>query len=73
MTNCVSCFDMFQCLSTYDTVHKIGQWYSLHAGKVLLILKTGNTVKVCFVVSDNGFSQIFYNCSNVEEIFSWHN
>ena len=30
-------------------------------------------VKVCFVVCDNGFSQIFYNCSNVEEIFSWHN
>ena len=29
--------------------------------------------KVCFVVCDNGFSQIFYNCSNVEEIFSWHN
>ena len=30
-------------------------------------------LKVCFVVCDNGFSQIFYNCSNVEEIFSWHN
>ena len=29
--------------------------------------------KVCFVVCDNGFSQIFYNCSKVEEIFSWHN
>ena len=29
--------------------------------------------KVCFVVCDNGFSQIFYDCSNVEEIFSWHN
>ena len=29
--------------------------------------------KVCFVVCDNGFSQIVYNCSNVEEIFSWHN
>ena len=29
--------------------------------------------KVCFVVCDNGFSQIFYNCSYVEEIFSWHN
>ena len=27
---------------------------------------------VCFVVCDNGFLQIFYNCSNVEEIFSWH-
>ena len=33
----------------------------------------GTSFKVCFVVSDNGFSQIFYNCSNVEEIFSWHN
>ena len=31
------------------------------------------TIKVCFVVCDNVFSQIFYNCSNVEEIFSWHN
>ena len=30
-------------------------------------------VNVCFVVCDSGFSQIFYNCSNVEEIFSWHN
>ena len=30
-------------------------------------------IEVCFVVCDNGFSQIFYNCSNVEEIFSWHN
>ena len=30
-------------------------------------------IKVCFVVCDNGFSQIFYNCSNVEEIFSRHN
>ena len=30
-------------------------------------------IKVRFAVSDNGFSQIFYNCSNVEEIFSWHN
>ena len=29
--------------------------------------------KICFVVCDNGFSQIFYNCSNVEEIFSRHN
>ena len=28
---------------------------------------------VCFVVCDNGFLQIFYNSSNVEEIFSWHN
>ena len=35
MINCVSYFDMFQCLSTYDTVHKIGRWYPLHAGKVL--------------------------------------
>ena len=32
-----------------------------------------NGFKVCFVVCDNGFSQIFYNCSNVEEILSWHN
>ena len=34
MTNCVSYFDMFQCLSTYDIVYKVGQWYPLHAGKV---------------------------------------
>ena len=26
-----------------------------------------------FLVSDNGFSQIFYNFSNVDTIFSWHN
>ena len=45
MTNCVSYFDMFQCLSTYDTVYKIGQWYPLYAGKVLFF-KTGNTVKM---------------------------
>ena len=32
-----------------------------------------NLPKVCFVVCDNGFSQIFYNCSNVEEIFSLYN
>ena len=25
---------------------------------------------VYFVVCDNDFSQIFYNCSNVEEIFT---
>ena len=31
------------------------------------------TTNVRFVVCDNGFLQIFYNCSNVEEIFSWHN
>ena len=30
-------------------------------------------IKVCFVVCDNVFLQIFYNCSNVEETFSWHN
>ena len=30
-------------------------------------------IKVCFVVCDNVFSQIFYNCSNVEEIFYWNN
>ena len=35
MTICVSYFDMFQCLSTYDTVYKIGQRYPLYAGKVL--------------------------------------
>ena len=35
MTNYVSYFDMFQCLSTYDTVYKVGQRYPLHAGKVL--------------------------------------
>ena len=31
------------------------------------------SIKVCLVVCDNDFSQIFYNCSNVEDIFSWHN
>ena len=29
--------------------------------------------KVCFLPSDNGFSQIFYNCIHLDEIFSWHN
>ena len=31
--------------------------------------------KVCFLESDNGFSQIFCNCINVyvDEIFSQHN
>ena len=28
--------------------------------------------KACFLVSDNVFSQVFYNCLNVDEIFSWH-
>ena len=30
--------------------------------------------KACFLVSDNVFffSQVFYNCLNVYEIFSWH-
>ena len=35
--------------------------------------KTENKSKVCFIVSNNGFSQIFCNCLNVDEIFSWHN
>ena len=36
-------------------------------------IKHWGLIIVCFVVCDNGFPQIFYNCSNVEEIFSWHN
>ena len=28
---------------------------------------------MCFLMSDNGLSQIFYNFSNVDGIFSWHN
>ena len=49
MTNCVSYFDMFQCLSTYDTVYKVGQGYPFHAGKVLKIFKTGNTVEMYMI------------------------
>ena len=30
-------------------------------------------LKVCFLPSDNGFSQIFCNCFHLDEIFSWHN
>ena len=30
-------------------------------------------LKVCFFVSDNGFSHIFCNCLNKDEIFSCHN
>ena len=31
-------------------------------------------IKVCFLVSDNGFSHIFCKfCLNVDEIFFWHN
>ena len=49
MTNCVSYFDMFQYLSTYDTVNKVGQGYPLHAGKVLQFFKTGNTVEMYMI------------------------
>ena len=28
--------------------------------------------KARFLVSDNGFLQIFYNCLTGDEIFSWH-
>ena len=41
--------------------------------KLVEIINTSYSVNVCFIVCDNVFSQIFYNCSNVEEIFSWHN
>ena len=33
----------------------------------------GMCTKCVSLVSDNGFSQIFYNYSNVDEIFSLHN
>ena len=45
------------------------------SGTIRFNLMPGKVVpKVRFVVCDNGFSQIFYSCSNVdlEEIFSWH-
>ena len=34
---------------------------------------SGTCCLMSFLVSDNGFSQIFYNCSNEDEIFYWHN
>ena len=37
------------------------------------VLKTCLISKVCFLVSDNGFLQIFCNCFYVGKIFSWHN
>ena len=40
--------------------------------KEIYALVNPSLTKVCFVVCDNDFSQLFYNCSNVEEIFSWH-
>ena len=57
MTNCVSYFDMFQCLSTYDTVYKVGPGYPLHAGKVLKIFKTGNTVEMYMIYTLVNFLQ----------------
>ena len=39
--------------------------YNLTGGLAAL-----SDTSVCFVVCDNDFSQIFYNCSNIEEIFT---
>ena len=33
------------------------------------VFEKGKDFKVCFLVSDNGFSQIFCNCLNLDEIF----
>ena len=41
--------------------------------EINLLLPNYMLPKVRFLVSDNGFSQIFCNCLNVDEIFSWPN
>ena len=41
--------------------------------KISLCFSVINRFKVCFLVSDNVFSQIFCNCFYLSEIFSWHN
>ena len=35
-----------------------------------ILLATKMQIKVCFLVSDNGSSQIFCNCFNLDEVVS---
>ena len=41
--------DMFQCVSTYDTAHKIGHMYPLYICKLSWIFETGNIALECMI------------------------
>ena len=54
--------------SLYGSTHEDAPFYWPNT-EMIGVLRQLKSTKVCFVVCDNGFSHIFYNCSNVEEYF----
>ena len=72
-THCKADLLVFQ--SSFTTYHRDSRQEFAKVGGVFPILRMLFLLdaKVCFLPSDNGFSQIFCNCLHLDEIFSWHN